>query len=129
MLGLPVFFRHAQLASVIRETMDRVRDAGLERIAAIAMAPQFSELSVGAVHTPHRGGPARSRVAAEIVWARSFHDEPLLIEAFAEKLEPWRRAGRCSSRRTVCPRRCWGAEILRPRNARHGRRRWRRGSG
>jgi ferrochelatase len=27
-------------------------------------------------------------VAAEIRWARSFHDEPLLIEAFAEKLEP-----------------------------------------
>jgi ferrochelatase len=26
-------------------------------------------------------------VAAEIVWARSFHDEPLLIEAFADKLE------------------------------------------
>jgi protoporphyrin/coproporphyrin ferrochelatase len=27
-------------------------------------------------------------MAAEITWARSFHDEPLLIEAFAERLRP-----------------------------------------
>jgi ferrochelatase len=72
----------------IRETMDRVRDAGLERIAAIAMAPQFSELSVGLYIRRTEEAAREAGVAAEIVWARSFHDEPLLIEAFAEKLEP-----------------------------------------
>jgi ferrochelatase len=68
--------------------MDRVRDAGLERIAAIAMAPQFSELSVGLYIRRTEEAAREAGVAAEIVWARSFHDEPLLIEAFAEKLEP-----------------------------------------
>jgi len=47
LLGLPVFFRHAQLAPVLRETMDQVRDAGIDKLAAICLAPQFSELSVG----------------------------------------------------------------------------------
>jgi ferrochelatase len=54
MLGIPVFFGMRNWHPFIRETMDRVREAG---------------------------------VAAEIRWARSFHDEPLLVEAFAEKLE------------------------------------------
>ena len=88
MLGLPVFFGMRNWHPFIRETMDRVRDAGLERIAAIAMAPQFSELSVGLYIRRTEEARREAGVAAEIVWARSFHDEPLLIEAFAEKLEP-----------------------------------------
>jgi ferrochelatase len=72
----------------IREAMDRVRDAGLDRIAAIAMAPHFSELSVGLYIRRTEEARREAGVAAEIRWARSFHDEPLLIEAFAEKLEP-----------------------------------------
>jgi ferrochelatase len=72
----------------IRETMDRVRDAGLDRIAAIAMAPQFSELSVGLYIRRTEEAQREAGVVADIRWARSFHDDPLLIEAFAEKLEP-----------------------------------------
>jgi ferrochelatase len=72
----------------IRETMDRVRDAGLDCIAAIAMAPHFSELSVGLYIRRTEEARSEAGVTAEIRWARSFHDEPLLIEAFAEKLEP-----------------------------------------
>jgi ferrochelatase len=88
MLGIPVFFGMRNWHPFIRETMDRVRDAGLDRIAAIAMAPQFSELSVGLYIRRTEEARSEAGVAAEIVWARSFHDEPLLIEAFAEKLEP-----------------------------------------
>jgi protoporphyrin/coproporphyrin ferrochelatase len=88
LLGIPVFFGMRNWHPFIRETMDRVRDAGLERIAAIAMAPQFSELSVGLYIRRTEEARRETGVAAEIVWARSFHDEPLLIEAFAEKLEP-----------------------------------------
>jgi ferrochelatase len=68
--------------------MDRVRDAGLDRIAAIAMAPQYSELSVGLYIRRTEEARREAGVAAEIRWATSFRDEPLLIEAFAEKLEP-----------------------------------------
>jgi ferrochelatase len=87
MLGIPVFFGMRNWHPFIRETMDRVRDAGLERIAAIAMAPQFSELSVGLYIQRTEEAAREAGVAAEIRWARGFHDEPLLIEAFAEKLE------------------------------------------
>jgi ferrochelatase len=88
MLAIPVFFGMRNWHPFIRETMDRVRDAGLERIAAIAMAPQFSELSVGLYIRRTEEARREAGVAAEIRWATSFHDEPLLIEAFAEKLEP-----------------------------------------
>jgi ferrochelatase len=87
-LGIPVFFGMRNWHPFIRETIDRVRDAGLERIAAIAMAPQFSELSVGLYIRRTEEARREAGVAAEIRWATSFHDEPLLIEAFAEKLEP-----------------------------------------
>ena len=87
-LGIPVFFGMRNWHPFIRETMDRVRDAGLDRIAAIAMAPQFSELSVGLYIRRTEEARSAAGVTAEIRWARSFHDEPLLIEAFAEKLEP-----------------------------------------
>ena len=88
MLGIPVFFGMRNWHPFIRETMDRVRDAGLDRIAAIALAPQFSQLSVGLYIRRTEEARRQAGVAAEIVWARSFHDDPLLIEAFADKLEP-----------------------------------------
>jgi ferrochelatase len=87
MLAIPVFFGMRNWHPFIRETMDRVHDAGLERIAAISMAPQYSELSVGLYIRRTEEARREAGVAAEIRWARSFHDEPLLIEAFAEKLE------------------------------------------
>jgi ferrochelatase len=88
MLAIPVFFGMRNWHPFIRETMDRVRDAGLDRIAAIAMAPQYSELSVGLYIRRTEEARRKAGVAAEIVWARSFHDDPLLVEAFADKLEP-----------------------------------------
>jgi ferrochelatase len=72
----------------IRETMDRVRESGAERIAAVCLAPQFSELSVGLYIRRTEEAAREAGVNAEIVWARSYHEEPLLIEAFAEKLRP-----------------------------------------
>jgi ferrochelatase len=87
MLGIPVFFGMRNWHPFIRETMDEVRDAGVVRIAAISMAPQFSELSVGLYIRRTEEARREAGLAAEIRWAWSFHDEPLLIEAFAEKLE------------------------------------------
>ena len=72
MLGIPVFFGMRNWHPFIRETMDRVREAGLDRIAAIAMAPQYSELSVGLYIRRTEEARREAGVAAEIVWARSF---------------------------------------------------------
>jgi ferrochelatase len=87
LLGIPVFFGMRNWHPFIRETMERVREAGIERLAGICLAPQFSELSVGL----YMRRTMETQPSAEIVWAKSFHDEPRLIEAFAERLRPLAR--------------------------------------
>jgi len=85
-LGMPVFFGMRNWHPFIRETIELVRP--VDRLAAICLAPQFSELSVGLYIKRTEEAKRDAGVAAEIVWARSYHDEPLLIEAFAERLRP-----------------------------------------
>jgi protoporphyrin/coproporphyrin ferrochelatase len=87
-MGIPVFFGMRNWQPFIRETMERVRDAGAERVAAVCLAPQFSELSVGLYIRRTEEARKDTGTAAKLVWARSYHDEPLLIEAFAERLRP-----------------------------------------
>jgi protoporphyrin/coproporphyrin ferrochelatase len=88
LLDMPVFFGMRNWHPFIAETMERVRDAGLDRLAAVCLAPQFSELSVGLYMKRTEEAKQAAGVKAEIVWAHTFHDEPLLIEAFAERLAP-----------------------------------------
>ncbi len=88
LLGIPVFFGMRNWYPLIAETMEKVREAGVERIAAVCLAPQFSELSVGLYIKRTKEAKEKLGVTAEIVWAKSFHDEPLLVEAFAERLRP-----------------------------------------
>ena len=88
LLGLPVFFGMRNWRPFIRETMEQVRQSGVERIAGICLAPQFSELSIGLYIRRTEEARREAGVAAEIRWAKSFHAEPLLVEAFAERLRP-----------------------------------------
>jgi ferrochelatase len=82
MLGIPVFFGMRNWHPLIKETMDQVRAAGIQRLACVCLAPQFAELSVG-LYMKHTIAAAEG---IELAWATSYHDEPLLIEAFAERL-------------------------------------------
>ncbi len=88
LLGTPVFFGMRNWHPFIRETMDQVRESGAERVAAVCLAPQFSELSVGLYIKRTEEAKRDAGVNGEFVWARSYHDEPLLVEAFAERLRP-----------------------------------------
>jgi ferrochelatase len=87
-LGVPVFYGMRNWHPFLRETMDCIRQSGVERLAAISMAPQFSEMSVGLYVKRTREAAEEVGVTAEFRWARSFHDQKLLIEAFAECLRP-----------------------------------------
>jgi len=87
-LGIPVFYGMRNWHPFIRETMDRIRDSGAERLAAICLAPQYSKMSVGFYFRRTQEAKVDASASAEIVWAKSYHDSPLLIEAFAEKLGP-----------------------------------------
>jgi protoporphyrin/coproporphyrin ferrochelatase len=88
LLGLPVFFGMRNWHPFIAETMEQIRDAGIDKIAALCLAPQFSELSIGLYIRRTEEARQKAGVKAEIVWAKSFATEPLLIEAFAERLAP-----------------------------------------
>jgi ferrochelatase len=81
-LGLPVFFGMRNWHPLIRETLAEVRAAGVERLACVCLAPQFAELSVGL----YMKRTVEAADGIELAWAKSYHDEPLLIEAFAERL-------------------------------------------
>jgi len=83
-LGLPVFLGMRNWHPFIRETMEAVRSQGIEQLAAICMAPQYSAMSVG-LYMRHT---TEAAAGLDLRWARSLHDDPLLIAAFAERLAP-----------------------------------------
>ncbi|MDE3167328.1 MAG: ferrochelatase [Acidobacteriota bacterium] len=81
-LGIPVFFGMRNWHPFVKESMEQARAGGIERLACICLAPQFSEMSIG-IYMKH------AQAAAEgiaLVWAHSYHEEPALLAAFAERL-------------------------------------------
>jgi ferrochelatase len=81
-LEIPVFFGMRNWHPFVQETMDQVRAAGIGRLACVCLAPQFSEMSVG-LYMKHTVAAA---AGVELGWAASFATEPLLVDAFAERL-------------------------------------------
>ncbi len=84
-------------ATGIRSSRKRwpgIQADGIERAVAICLAPQYSKASVGFYF--RRTQEARQELGAkvEIVWAKSFHDSPLLLDAFSQKLVPLLPAAR-----------------------------------
>ncbi len=93
-LGLPVYIGMRNWHPFLAEAMERVERDGIERVVAIALAPQYSALSVGLYQRRAEEAKVQAGARAEIVWTRSFHDHPLLIDAFAEKLAPLVNGGK-----------------------------------
>jgi protoporphyrin/coproporphyrin ferrochelatase len=87
-MGIPVYYGMRNWRPFIREAMERIAADGVERLAAICLAPQYSTLSVGLYFRRTQEAKNETGARAEIVWAKSFHRDPRLIEAFAEKLAP-----------------------------------------
>jgi ferrochelatase len=80
-LGIPVFFAMRNWAPFIRDVVPAIQ---ADRVAAICLAPQYSELSIGLyIKRTEEAAPS-----LPLSWAKSYHDQPLLIEAFAERLRP-----------------------------------------
>jgi protoporphyrin/coproporphyrin ferrochelatase len=80
-LGIPVHFAMRNWHPFIKDAVPAIQ---ADRIAAICLAPQFSELSVGL----YRKRTLEAAPDLNYSWADSYHDEPLLIQAFAERLRP-----------------------------------------
>jgi ferrochelatase len=80
-LGIPVYFAMRNWHPFIQDVVPQIR---ADRVAAICLAPQFSEMSVGL----YMKRTAEAAPGLNLVWAKSYHDEPLLAESFAERLRP-----------------------------------------
>ncbi|MEN6603370.1 MAG: ferrochelatase [Bryobacteraceae bacterium] len=87
-LGVPVYFGMRNWHPFIQDAMASMQAEGVRRIVAICLAPQYSKLSVGFYFRRVQEAKVALGYDAEIVWTRSFHNHPLLIAAFAERLAP-----------------------------------------
>ena len=87
-LAARVYFGMRNWQPSIKEAMARVQADGVERIVAVCLAPQYSRLSVALYFRRLQEAKVELGMKAEVVWTKSFHDHPLLIEAFYEKLAP-----------------------------------------
>lgn len=83
-LGLPVHVGMRNWKPYICEAVNSMRDDGVERMIAICLAPQNSRTSVGL----YRNAALAQAHGMEVDFVECWHDHPLLIEAFAEKLRP-----------------------------------------
>ncbi len=85
---VPVYIGMRNWHPFIRDTLASMREAGVERIVAICLAPQYSRASTGLYRRKTEEALAELGYAPQVVWTGSLHDHPLLIEAFHERLAP-----------------------------------------
>jgi len=91
-LGLPVYVGMRNWKPFIGDAVKDMVTDGIQHVVAICLAPQNSRTSVGL----HRAALTKnSGVTFLIDFVESWHDQPLLIKAFAEKFRAgWDRACR-----------------------------------
>ena len=91
-LGLPVYVGMRNWKPFIADAVGAMSSDGIEHAVAICLAPQNSRTSVGL----YRSALTSNReVPFTVDFVESWHDHPLLIKAFAEKLRVgWDRACR-----------------------------------
>ena len=90
-LGIPVYVGMRNWHPFVADTLRKMVDDGVRRAVAICLAPQNSRTSVGLYR-----GALRSCADPELHFdfVESWHNQPRLIQAFAEKLKAARSKAR-----------------------------------
>jgi protoporphyrin/coproporphyrin ferrochelatase len=89
-LGLPVYVGMRNWNPFISDAVRQITASGIEKVVAICLAPQNSSTSVG-LYSKVLANERKPGLSVQFV--ESWHDHPLLVQAFAERLEPvWRQA-------------------------------------
>lgn len=70
----------------IKESLAQMAAEGIRRLVAIPMAPHYSRLSVGAYIRKAEEARAELGVPLEVHYVESWNDEPLYVQALAEKV-------------------------------------------
>ena len=97
-LGIPVYFAMRNWTPFVRDVVAQMLTDGIGHIAAICLAPQNSRTSVGLyrqalleAQSQKQGEGAMDDTTGDrqltTTFVDSWHDHPLLIKAFAEKLD------------------------------------------
>jgi protoporphyrin/coproporphyrin ferrochelatase len=90
-LGYPVYVGMRNWKPFIADTVKQMMADGIDQVAAICLAPQNSSTSVGLYR---KALMAELKPGIGLQFVESWHDHALLVQAFAERLEPvWRQAG------------------------------------
>ena len=88
-LQLPVYVGMRNWRPFIADAVRQMSDDGIEQAAVICLAPQNSRTSVGL----YRASLEKAEPKFAYDFVENWHDHPLLIQAFAERLEQgWKRA-------------------------------------
>lgn len=91
-LGLPVYMGMRNWKPFIADTLLKMREDGVEHAIVICMAPQNSRTSVGLYR---RAVESDGKLPFTFDFVESWHDQPMLVKAFAENLSAgWRAASR-----------------------------------
>ncbi|HTC95606.1 MAG TPA: ferrochelatase [Terriglobales bacterium] len=97
--GLPVYIGMRNWHPYIPAAVEQMLADGITRAAAICLAPHNSRTSVG-LYKRSAFAEAGGKIKLEFV--ESWHDHPLLIQAFSEKLAPaWKQM--CERAQTKVP--------------------------
>jgi ferrochelatase len=95
-LGTRVYIAMRNWDPYIADVVDEMRRDGVTRVKAICLAPQNSRTSVGL----YRRALMAAATGMEVDFVAGWAEEPLLAQAFAEKLWPvWAEACAASGRR------------------------------
>lgn len=93
-LGIRTYVGMRNWEPFISETLTQMKNDGVQRVVVICLAPHNSQTSVGLYRKALEGAPF------EIDFVDSWHDSPLLIKSFAERLrDGWEQACRESETR------------------------------
>jgi ferrochelatase len=91
-LGVPVCVGMRNWKPFISEAVREIAASGLDHVVAICLAPQNSSTSVGLYR---KALLAELKPGISIQFVESWHDHPLLAQAFAEQLGPvWQQAAK-----------------------------------
>jgi ferrochelatase len=70
----------------IKDTLQQMVADGIRRVVAVSMAPQYSRLSVGAYRRALEMAQEELGTSLDVTTVTSWHDHPLLLQAFAESV-------------------------------------------
>ena len=89
-LRMPVFVGMRNWKPFIGDAVKAIAGQSFQRVIAICLAPQNSRTSVGLYRSAVSD---RGNLPVEMDFVQEWHDRPLLVKAFAEKLRPgWEKA-------------------------------------